>query len=328
MPITKRRFPTLFLALTVLVTHYTPLLAQKQPSGMPHRDDQVFQSHPIPASMAECDADQCNSGQYGASTWTFNGTEGKMDWIALHISGTLKVEKWDSSGVVIVRDDTSGFTTGLHVVYKGKLSGNRIQGTAVWSCPSKTTRIFQNSWYAIFNSGPSFVPAKEQSLTGIWHMIPPETAGVVFRFKFVQTGDQVKATWIDTHSWKDGTTAFDGHFVSPTTIDGESQAGDYTPKNPHMFPGHATLDGPNRILGSRGGVLERGPGHPSAPVRSVATNSVGQRNLAIVNALLPAFLGGMFPGSRIEYPNDPCASNPTEDCFAEHPYPRYDTPQH
>ena len=287
----------------------------------------VASSQSVPASMAECDADQCETGKYGASMWTFNGMQGTMVWPALRVTATLNVEKWDSTGVVIVRDDTSGFTTGLHVVYKGKVNGNRIEGEAVWSCPSKTTKTFQNQWHAIFNTGPSFVPAKQQSLGGVWHMISPKAPGVVFRFKVVQTGDQVKAIWIDTHSPKDGTVLFHGRFVSSTTIEGESQAGDSTPQHPHMFPGHLTLDGPNRMLGNLGGVSDRGEGPASAPVRSVAMTPVAKRNLAIAAALLPSFLKAMFPGSRIEYGFDPCANNPTEECFQEHPFPRYDTPQ-
>lgn len=287
----------------------------------------VASSQSIPASMAECDADQCDTGKYGASTWIFNGMEGTMVWPALRVTGTLKVEKWDSTGVVIIRDDTSGFSTGLHVVYTGKLNGNRVEGEAMWSCPSKTTKTFQNKWHAIFNAGPSFVPAKQQSLDGVWHLILPQTPGAVYRFKIAQTGDQVKVTWIDTHSWKDGTVLFQGSFVSATTIDGESQAGDSTPQHVHMLKGHLTLDGPNRMLGSLGGVADRGQGPPSAPVRSVAMTPVAKRNLAIMVAVMPLFLKAMFPGSSIEYSTDPCANNPTADCFRTHPYARYDSPQ-
>ncbi len=248
--------------------------------------------------------------------------QGKMDWPGLHVAGTLKVEKWDSSGVVIIRDDTSGFTTGLHVVYTGKVNGNRIEGESVWSCPSKTTKTLQNPWHAIFNTGPSLVPAKQPSLDGVWHMNLPQFPGVVNRFKILQTGDQVKVTWIDTHSWKDGTVLFHGQFVSSTTIEGESQAGDYTPQHPRMFKGHLTLDGPNRMLGNLGGVADRGQGPPSAPVRSVAMTPMAKRNLAIMAAVLPIFLKAMFPESKIEYSTDPCANNPTSDCFSSHPYPR------
>ena len=272
----------------------------------------------IPMSMAECDADQCDTGQYGASTWTFNGTQGTMVWPAFHVAGTLKVEKWDSSGVVIIRDDTAGFTTGLHVVYKGKVNGNRIEGEAVWSCPSKTTKTFHNQWHAIFNTGPSFIRAKQQSLDGVWHMIVPKAPGVVFRFKIVQTGDQVKAIWIDTHSQKDGTVLFHGRFVSSTTIEGESQAGDYTPQHPHMFPGHVTLDGPNRMLGNLGGVSDRGEGPPSTPPNT-QMSQMQRRNLSIAAALLGPFLKGVFAGGSGMDPDNPCYLERTEICYRNHP---------
>jgi hypothetical protein len=138
----------------------------------------------------------------------------------------------------------------------GEASG--MAGQATYSWPSKGIPARQDNWHAIVNAGADFVPAKQQSLDGIWHLLSPQFPGTVFRFTVVQTGDQVKAIWIHTNSWKDGTLLFYGRFVSETTIEGESRAGDYTPQNPHMFKGHLTLDGPNRMLGSLGGVSDRG----------------------------------------------------------------------
>lgn len=217
----------------------------------------------IPASMAECDAGFCETGQFGASTWTFNGKEGTMVWPAVHETATLKIQQWDSSGVVIVRDDTAGPTVGLHVVYKGKITGNRIEGDAVWNLPSKGPETHPAKWHAIFNTGPSFVEAKQPSLNGVWHIILPQTPGVVYRFKATQTGDQVTFIWIDSHTWKDGTVQFHGRFVSATTIDGETMAGNSTQQNIRMLKGYLTLDGPNRFLGSMGGVADRGQGPPA-----------------------------------------------------------------
>jgi len=264
--------------------------------------DAALMAQAIPTLMAECDADQCDTGQYGASTWTFNGMQGTMVWPAVHAAGTLKIQQWDSSGVVIIRDDTAGPAIGLHVVYKGKINSNHIEGDAVWNLPSKGPEAHQVKWHAIFNTGPSFVPAKQQSIDGVWHLILPQTPGVVYRFKILQTGDQVKVTWIDTNSWKDGTVLFHGRFVSATTIEGESQAGDYTLQNPHMLQGHLTLDGPNRMLGSLGGVSDRGQGPPSRPPTMQARRPAASAPSPLAMLLLGTFAiasGPQDPATRL-----------------------------
>jgi hypothetical protein len=227
-----------------------------------------------------------------------------MAWPAVKAAATLTVQQWGASGVVILRDDTAGPAPGLHVVYKGKVNGTRIEGDAFWSLPSKGPQTHQVKWYAIFNTGPAFVPAKQQSLDGAWHAILPSSPGVVWRCKFTQEGEHVKATWFDTHSWRDGTTAFDGRFISATTIEGESQAGDYTPQHPHMFKGHMTLDGPNRMLGNLGGVLERGEGPPSRPQLTAGVQPLPP-NPNIVTGALGWFFGGIVGNGTAGIPRTP-----------------------
>jgi enterochelin esterase family protein len=89
---------------------------------------------PLPAKLAEteCTGDPCAAAGNKA-TWEFHGVLGDAQW---HdgSSATLVIDRYDAAGIVIRRIDLPNSASyGLTAVYKGKLQGDRIEGSVVWS---------------------------------------------------------------------------------------------------------------------------------------------------------------------------------------------------
>jgi enterochelin esterase family protein len=90
---------------------------------------------PIPATLTECEANQCAQGREGGCVWEFHGTEGEGH---CHNGANEKlvIEKFDSDGIVILRSEAQdSISNGLTVIYTGTMHDNRITGLGTWSWP-------------------------------------------------------------------------------------------------------------------------------------------------------------------------------------------------
>lgn len=89
----------------------------------------------IPASMIECEADQCAPGRVGGCRWIFHGREGESN-CRDSAASKLEVLKFDTDGIVIRRTDLpTSAAAGLTALYTGTLRGNKITGIGTWSWP-------------------------------------------------------------------------------------------------------------------------------------------------------------------------------------------------
>lgn len=89
----------------------------------------------IPASLIECEADQCAPGRTGGCRWTFHGREGESH-CRNGAAARLDVLKFDSDGIVIRRTEMpSSVSAGLTALYTGMLRGDKITGVGTWSWP-------------------------------------------------------------------------------------------------------------------------------------------------------------------------------------------------
>lgn len=90
---------------------------------------------PLPAQLTEteCRVDQCAAAAGNSAAWEFHGLLGDAQW-SDGSSATLVLERYDAAGIVIRRIDLPNSASyGLTAVYKGKLQGDRIEGSVVWS---------------------------------------------------------------------------------------------------------------------------------------------------------------------------------------------------
>ena len=90
---------------------------------------------PIPASLTECEANQCALGREGGCAWEFHGMEGEGHCRNGAVE-KLEIKKFDADGIVILRSDpTKSVSDGLTVIYTGTMHDNRITGLGTWSWP-------------------------------------------------------------------------------------------------------------------------------------------------------------------------------------------------
>lgn len=94
-----------------------PVKAQTTPEAQTTQEEPT----PSPVAMTEC------QGTDNCASWTFLGTQGNGQWPTGEIAN-LKVEKFDSTSVVIRRADSTGAAAGLTAVYTGTRHGNRLGG--------------------------------------------------------------------------------------------------------------------------------------------------------------------------------------------------------
>jgi Sel1 repeat len=93
----------------------------------------------IPPYILECELDQ-----YCDGLWNLNGSAGKAVWPRNpNVLADLTVESFNPDNIVIRRTDTSSSIT---VVYKGRVNGNRISGTAEAHAGDKSATY---NWTAI-----------------------------------------------------------------------------------------------------------------------------------------------------------------------------------
>ncbi len=93
------------------------------------------QALPIPATLTECEANQCAQGREGGCVWAFHGMEGEGH---CHNGANEKlvIEKFDTDGIVILRTEApNSISNGLTVIYTGTMHDNRITGLGTWSWP-------------------------------------------------------------------------------------------------------------------------------------------------------------------------------------------------
>jgi hypothetical protein len=97
----------------------------------------------IPAMISE-------SENTHSAVWTFAGGHGQGNWDGGGVIADLVVQKWDSTGVSILRRDTSrSWSPGLTAVYTGQIDGNKIvNGVVTWSWTGFPTGTAQGTWNA------------------------------------------------------------------------------------------------------------------------------------------------------------------------------------
>lgn len=103
----------------------------------------------VPASLTECETDQCAPGRTGGCRWTFHGAEGESrcrDGAAAR----LVIRQFDANGVVVLRTDLpDSHGSGLTAVYVGTWNGDRITGYGTWSWPGHwNNRNPSGRWFA------------------------------------------------------------------------------------------------------------------------------------------------------------------------------------
>lgn len=87
----------------------------------------------LPHAMMECESNQCAAGGEGGGTWVFHGSAGEAQW-RNGDAAKLVIERFDAGGIDIRRIDVANSSSyGLTAVYTGKLRGDRIEGSVVWS---------------------------------------------------------------------------------------------------------------------------------------------------------------------------------------------------
>ena len=111
---------------------------------------------PMPASLIECEADQCAPGRDGGCRWTFAGREGESH-CRNGAAAKLAVLKSDSDGLVILRTDIpNSVSPGLTAVYTGRLIENQIIGIGTWSWPGHwNNHNPSGKWFANVDSSNS-----------------------------------------------------------------------------------------------------------------------------------------------------------------------------
>ena len=141
---------------------------------------------PLPASITECENDQCALGGPGGCTWVFHGMEGEGK-CGNGAMEKLEVRQYSADGIVILRNDPpSGFSPGLIAVYTGVLRGDHITGYATWSWAGHWDDLhYVNQWSATARNTASDAPPPAPP-----SLISPEVhpdGSVTFRYLDPQT---------------------------------------------------------------------------------------------------------------------------------------------
>ncbi len=110
----------------------------------------------IPASMIECEADQCAPGREGGCRWTFQGREGESH-CRNGATSKLEVLQFDTDGVVIRRTELpKSVSVGLTALYTGILRGDKITGVGTWSWPGHwNNHNPSGKWFASVDAASS-----------------------------------------------------------------------------------------------------------------------------------------------------------------------------
>jgi enterochelin esterase-like enzyme len=114
----------------------------------------------IPSSLTECEASQCPPGSQNQGTWSFRGSLGDAHWNN-GADAKLIVQKFDADGIVIRRIDLPNSSSfGLTAVYTGKMHGDRIDGSVVWSWSGHwDDRHPTSQWFATVKNARQAAPA-------------------------------------------------------------------------------------------------------------------------------------------------------------------------
>ncbi len=115
----------------------------------------------LPASLLECEGDQCTRGG-GGGLWVFEGTRGEAMWRYGAVA-ELTVERFDGYTIVLDRADPPGTYSSrwagpdgyFRARYSGTLRGNRIDGTVFFN--GDTTH--PGTWYATVSETPCGIGA-------------------------------------------------------------------------------------------------------------------------------------------------------------------------
>jgi hypothetical protein len=102
-------------------------------------------SIPIPQTILECEIDRCTGPNSIYAVWSFDGRKGMFKF-PNGAAGTLEVARFDAEGVLILRVDAPGsLSAGIQAQYIGKIQGDHIDGTIIWS---RNGEVFRSSWHA------------------------------------------------------------------------------------------------------------------------------------------------------------------------------------
>lgn len=114
----------------------------------------------IPSTLTECEGNQCSPGSEGEGTWLFHGSLGDAQWNNGAVA-KLVIQQFNADGIVIRRIDLPNSSSyGLTAVYTGKLDGNRIDGSVVWSWSGHwDDRHPSGQWFATMQSVSAAPPS-------------------------------------------------------------------------------------------------------------------------------------------------------------------------
>lgn len=113
----------------------------------------------LPQAMVECEANACGSWDF-TSPGSYNAYWPNGSWAA------LTIERFDTGGIVIHRNDTTGSTQGLTAVYAGTMAGDKLQGQVVWSWPGHWKTTKQSQFTATITSARQLVAMRNEQQRG------------------------------------------------------------------------------------------------------------------------------------------------------------------
>jgi hypothetical protein len=93
-------------------------------------------------------------------TWSFTGSDGTGRWNNGAVAD-LVVQQFDSAWIIVRRSDPAGASPGLTAIYRGKLTGDRIEGTVTWTWLGHWNKQVEGTWYATMQEPALGRPAPE-----------------------------------------------------------------------------------------------------------------------------------------------------------------------
>jgi hypothetical protein len=128
----------------------------------------------VPERLWECERNGERNDE-ACGTWTFHGTEGSGRW-QTGAMAELTVQQFDPMWIIIRRSDPVGPSAGLIAIYRGRLDGDRVEGTVTWTWVGHWDHQVEGTWYATFgrprSSAPPPPPAPPTPVVPL--LAPPE----------------------------------------------------------------------------------------------------------------------------------------------------------
>jgi hypothetical protein len=108
----------------------------------------------MPPQLRECE--RAAQAQEICGVWSWDGQRLSANWTN-GARAMLNVDRFDESWVVISRADTEGASAGLTAIYRGRRTGNRVDGTVTWTWQG---RSWSGRWSAAWGAPGARIPGQ------------------------------------------------------------------------------------------------------------------------------------------------------------------------